>query len=197
MLDRDLLSRWMSVCEERSGGAAPGLEPGVDGDVLGSWAHDAGLRLPIELREWWRTTGGQSAAARFAGTATPTRSLLTPSDALKWKQRLTQTAQDTCGDWGLAAEDLWAPTWVPILGNRPFVVVDVSASGEAPVRVVDWASMQPQDWQRVRLQSMGALVQQWIDLIDSGLWWWDRDAGRWQVRWDEVPDHLKATGLAE
>lgn len=104
-------------------------------------------------------------------------------------------AQDAAADapegTPLADPDYWwRESWVPLASVTGYIVGDCNL-GEpdvAPIRRIKWEP-DLDVTSRPRTDSLGQLVEWWIEALELGLWAYNRDAQRWSCApWDEALD---------
>lgn len=176
------------------------LKPGLDDELIERLAEAAGLKLPAQVQAWWRWSDGEREDGQgrrslsFGGILSPV-SLAWALDNRRW---WLEHSRELATPWGIPADRLWSPTWLPLLrGVSDTHVVDLESNdAEAtPVRWIATHTMTPDDYWIIRVQSIGDMVQLWIEAMDAGLWQFDGDALRWIRNVEDVPSALLQTGL--
>jgi hypothetical protein len=96
---------------------------------------------------------------------------------------MRRVAESTAPSWpDKTQDDLWDPSWFPLIGGGQPVAVDCSIPDGAPtpVRYVDWERVE--DYWMPHTQSLGEMIGWWMDALDSGIWYWDRSRLTWEER---------------
>jgi hypothetical protein len=136
-----------------------------------------GIRLPREARLWWgwHDGAGPQDAYEHAAELGPGKQFLSLSQAVQQCQEnraiMLELYQD---DYGPD----WQPGWLPMTGGEYPLVLDCSVGDEEPVPVY-WFSFEAGDYDKPDALSIGDVVSTWLELIDRGVWVYERDDNRW------------------
>jgi cell wall assembly regulator SMI1 len=195
LLSEELLLLFERRLREAGSPVARVLQPGLSDAELDVLAATLPVRLPEELRTWYRWHNGlDPSAADWTFALGNGRFLTSLQDSLLSYQTCLITWE--CEE--LADEFTYRPSWWPIaeFDNVDYVVADTAGEpgGPCPVHAIGLRVDKSPDWNPVRAPSLGAMVRLWIQAIDDGWWRWDDD-GRRIDTYQELPEHLIDTEL--
>ena len=153
------------------------------------------LELSSEARLWW----GWHDAIR--GDADPRDGVLAPGSYMLSLEQAVAAYED---NRALAAErddqgdpDVWwHPDWIPLLepDNGVTIACDCSvAPGDPSPLWVVWWKLPDYDGPRRKTDSVGQMVDWWLEALNAGVWSYDPENRRWQRDWEAVP--ADRTGL--
>jgi cell wall assembly regulator SMI1 len=181
MLTEQLLDRLSATWRAHGAPIEDALAPGR---AIGSFTSDDGslhVDLPEELRTWWAWHDGAPKEQR------PIRSWmmgphLTPMSST-WSREWWQTMMAEAASMATRTETdpdfWWQKTWVPLFNpGTGYHVADcgLGPAGVTPIRWVDWHH---EERLPPATDSLGQLVEWWIEAIELGIWMWDQDSGMW------------------
>ena len=176
------------------------LNPGLSDAEIDAATAPLGLRLPEEVRMWWRWHDGSSAAVgQGAAIGAADRWYPPLSEAIRHYTMMRDVAA-TLGAENVpaaATREVWWPrdlfpiTWT---GAGTVTACDCSVRHDAPspIHTVDFHDGPAGP---PRAPSLGTLVLWWIMAIDTGAWFYDADERRWEYDW-ELVEHARQIGNA-
>ena len=192
-LDDELLDRLEDRWRRVGAPVAGHLRGGLPADELERLLARLPGRVPDEVRLWWAWQDGTAPAQGPGVMVTPELSLLSVTDALLRRTMLLNVAQQAGEATGLPASTFFPDDWLPIMrGENTHVVAQVSDEPPA-LAALRFQEPASQDNHRIRVTSIGQMVQTWIDMIDSGLWTYTD--GFWHHDPQEIPDAIWSTRL--
>jgi SMI1/KNR4 family protein SUKH-1 len=165
------------------------LRPGLTVEQVDEATEPLGLQLPAEAKVWWGWHDGADSVTNLS--IGPGPFFRTLEEAVSIYQESLSLAQEAPRpewiDWA------W-PRWVfPFAGSTEWcLVVDCRNPGQpaAPVgrrHISDASPFEP------GAPSMLSLVENWIELYESGLYHWNGQ--HWEEDYMAIPLELRGTGL--
>jgi cell wall assembly regulator SMI1 len=168
-----------------------GLNPGLTDEEIDAMTEPIGIRLPVDVRTWWRWHDGISAPAGLPGQpvfGAAGRWYPSLSAAIREYSRMRDLAARAVDDEipGRTTQEAWWPQQLfPITATSAGTVTacdcSVRAHAPSPVHTVDFHDGPAGP---PRAASLGTVVSWWIMAIDTGAWWYDRDEQRWDYDWE-------------
>jgi hypothetical protein len=155
--------------------------PGATDDEIEVSLSGIGLTAPDELRVWWRWRNGVITEGRRL-LPQPWGQALSVTDAIARYESCRAVARAAAQPkLNLFADDLWHPSWLPILGTAQAVAVecDVGDGDPSPVLFVDHEDLET--YNKPRAGSLGEVVAWWISALQTGAWHREEAAGWWLV----------------
>ena len=190
----ELEARW------RAQGApiAEDLRPGVEPRAIEAATSAVGVELPTEARVWWGWHDGTRRSLTSHAIGGDLLYLTLEAAVSRYEQEQAGAAAAVEDD-GVDAQETWQPTWFPVASRGDGAVMacdcDVAEGDPTPIRRVHWEKFGEQSVVPVA-PSLGTVVSWWIDAIDSGAWFFDRERGFWEEDHERLGDPaLARTGL--
>jgi hypothetical protein len=192
LLDDAILTELERRWRDQGAFVAHALRPGLIDAEMDRLTSSVGLRLPGEARRWWGWHDG--AEPQYPGVVTelgPQRAFLSLAEAVTECQRIRAVLRKATGG---DSDPRWSETWLPINDYESPLVIDcgVRFSEPVPVRAVVF---QEPDGGPVGTRSMGELVRVWIEAMDSGAWWYNRDRDCWEFELTKVKPNVAGRNL--
>ena len=188
MLTEQLLDRLAATWRAHGVPIEDALAPGR---TVESFTSDDGtlhVDLPEELRTWWEWHDGAPKEQRpiSAWMLGPHLTPMSSTWSRDWWQTMMSEAATMATRTETDADFWWQETWVPLASNGAggYIVADcrLGSAGATPIRLVDWHH---EERFPPASGSLGQLVEWWIEVIELGIWSWDKDRGMWvRTRWD-------------
>ena len=169
------------------------LNPGLPAADSERSLHEAGLSAPTDILTWfsWHdgarediVDGVDARRAFFRPVLTLKEALFARQDSLEWAESEIAVGfpgEDVANDWG----PLWADNWLPLLDSRPGMVFAELCEDTATVRVASAEPGSPASDQ-VWLESLGAVVETWIRVVEDYCEW-DPVGGMWRYDYGSLP----------
>lgn len=190
MLTVQLLDRLSATWRAHGAPIEDALAPGRTVESFRSDDGTLQVDLPEELRTWWAwhdgSIEGRSTRSSLMG---PHLQPMSSTSSRQWWQTMMAEAamMATRGPEGteLAERDYWwQEAWVPLLDPGVGTLVAdcrLGRAGLTPIRHVDWHD---EERRPPCTDSLGQLVEWWIEAIEHGIWTYDPDRGVWvRARW--------------
>jgi cell wall assembly regulator SMI1 len=195
MLTEQLLDRLSATWRAHGAPIEDGL---AAGRTVESFTSDDGtlhVDLPDELQMWWAwhdgriQQEGRDIRASYMG---PLLRPYTSTRAREWWQRMMVEATDAAADGpeGTPLADprhWWREAWVPLFNDGTGDLVadcEIGPAGVTPIRRIEWG-LDDDPPPPPATDSLGQLVEWWIEAIELAIWAWDNDRGMWvRALWD-------------
>lgn len=194
MLTEQLLDRLSATWRAHGVPIEDALAPGR---AVESFTSDDGslhVDLPEELRTWWAWHDGGIEGRRPLRSMGPYVEPYSSMDSREWWQTMLAEAASMAANMAadlpeneMADPDFWwQEGWVPLFNpGTGYHVADcrLGPAGLTPIRRVDWHH---EERLPPATDSLGQLVEWWIEAIELGIWTWDKDSGTWvRALWDD------------
>lgn len=190
---RELLGQLEQHLRDQRAPVSEVLRPGLSDAGMERFADRLGVRLPDEVREWYRWHDGAekvpSSRPPYSGSGIGGYRPLPLLEAIAASEAARQSAERVAIA-EVPADMIWARSWLPIMeaDNRTVVVDCAVACGEpTPVRQIDPFDVPPPP---VRSPSLTGAVDAWVWLLDNALLRYDADLGRWDLGGNAVPEDV-------
>lgn len=196
MLDQQLLDRLTATWRSHGAPIEDALAPGRTVEAFTSDDGDLHVDLPEELRTWW---GWHDGGIEEDGR--PVRPymmgpVLTPLSSTRsrksWQRMLVEAAEAATdepeGTEAASRDYWWQEAWVPLFSDGAGDIVadcKLDSAGATPIRRIEWGYDDGPS--PPATDSLGQLIEWWIEAIDNGLWTFDRDRGVWLPSHDNDP----------
>jgi cell wall assembly regulator SMI1 len=182
MLTEQLLDRLSATWHAHGVPIEDALAPGR---AVESFTSDDGsfhVDLPEELRTWWAWHDGAS-----WGAIGPHLTTYSSTKSHEWWQTMMAEAATMATRTETDPDFWWQETWVPLssngAGGEHVADCRLGPAGVTPIRLVDWHH---EERLPPATDSLGQLVEWWIEAIELGIWTWDTDRGMWvRALWDD------------
>lgn len=182
MLTEQLLDRLSATWRTHGAPIEDALAPGRTVESFTSDDGNLHVDLPEELRTWWAWHDGAS-----PGALGPHLTAYSSTKSREWWQTMMAEAASMAANANMPdGTELadpghwWQETWVPLAGNaaggEQVADCGLGPSGVTPIRLVDWHH---EDRLPPATNSLGQLVEWWIEAIELGIWTFDKDRGMW------------------
>jgi cell wall assembly regulator SMI1 len=195
MLEDKQLRRFETLLHKHDVPIEKWTRPGLTEAQIETAIKPLGLRLPQEVRIWWRWRNGTIYGGRRKLPG-PWHEAMSIEDAIEHYQQCRQVAINTAGDWPHNDPDLiWSPSWLPIIKTTQPVAVDCSVPEDTPTPVlhIDWSDLEHS--RRPRACSIGEMVSWWIAALENDAWYWDEQDKWWRTRRERLAPELRTNPL--
>jgi len=196
MLDAQLLERLQDAWHEQGAPFEEALAPGRLVERLESEDGSLRVELPTELRTWWAWRDG--GVAGIDVRKTHMGPLLQPLSSVRackmWQESIREARRvaERMPAGPLVDPDVWwQEAWVPLFSDGSgYLIADCALDPPnlAPIRRIEWG-LEPDSYVP-RTRSLGQFVEWWLEAIESGLWYFDRDDGQWAT--SRTPSNVAA-----
>lgn len=190
----EFMSRLKDHCAAVGAPIADLLRPGVSAEDLNKAEAQLGFQLPIEVRDWFMFHNGVANIGLFSPATFPNRAspfglgsaLDRRHELLSVKYPIPELIPD---------DQIFQPTWLPIdICNNIHTVLDCGNARNnpqlpAPVHMIIPGS--EYSAAEARLPSLTAMLEIWLQLCESGAWYYDVEDGIWDERYDLIPEALQ------
>ncbi len=186
MLTAQLLDR-LSVTWRSHG--VPIEDALAPGRTVESFTSDDGtlhVNLPDELQMWWAWHDGGIEGRRPISSWMMGPVLIPMSSTMSresWQTTMglaTEAAADAPEGTPLADRGYWwRETWVPLFNDGAGHLAadcEVGPAGVTPIRRIEWGLYDGPP--PPAADSLGQMVEWWIEMIELGIWTWDKDEAR-------------------
>jgi cell wall assembly regulator SMI1 len=181
MLSEQLLDRLSATWRAHGAPIEDALAPGR---AVESFTSDDGAfhaDIPDEVRTWWAWHDGDvEGLSVFASQMGPNLQPMSSTWSREWWQTMMSEAATMATSTETDPSFWWQETWVPLLSNSAggYLVADcgLGPADVTPVRLVDWHH---EERLPPATDSLGQLVEWWIEAIELGIWTWDQDRSMW------------------
>jgi hypothetical protein len=169
---------------------AAAFAPGLNDSEIDAGTAALPLELSAEGRVWWGWHNGTLPDRDPRdGMLNPGCYLLSLEQAVAAYDQNRALAEERTRDEG-NPDVWWNPRWIPLL--EPDVGATVAcdcsiAPGEPSPLYVVWWKLPDYDKPPRRADSVGQMVEWWLEALDTGIWRYDRATRRWQRDWQAVP----------
>jgi hypothetical protein len=164
LLDTTLLDRLEAAWRAQGAEIMSVLAPGLGDRAMRRALEPLGIDLPEEARRWWGWHNGVTVQTPHGWEIGPEVGFYSLEQAIR--QYFEERASVNEGEW----PDHWLP--LTRFSHGP-LVIDCGDPQTAVVYRVDW---EIDDFRAA--DSMGAMVELWLDMFDTGAWSWN-PAGYW------------------
>lgn len=188
LLDR-LSATWLSHGVPIEDALAPGRA------VESFTSDDARLHvdLPDELRMWWAWHDGGIEGRRPVSSWMMGPLLIPMSSTMsrEWWQTTMREATAAAAEAPEGSpladpEYWWRESWVPLFNDGAGHVAadcEPGPAGVTPIRRIEWGVDDGPP--PPAADSLGQMVEWWIEIIELGIWTWDKARDRWRkAPWD-------------
>jgi cell wall assembly regulator SMI1 len=203
MLTEQLLDRLSATWRAHGAPIEDALAPGRTVESFTSDDGSLHVDLPEELRMWWAWHDGDiEGVSAFASQMGPLRQPMSSTWSRDHWQRMLAMAPEMAAD-GSAGTPLadpsywWREAWVPLFSDGSgYLVADCEVGPPivTPIRRVEWG-MDLDGVPAPRTDSLGQLIEMWIEAIELGFWTFDRDRCRWLATYDDPAIATRYAGL--
>lgn len=187
----DLLTALEEEWRRQGAPIADLLAPGLTDQDIDALVDPVGLRLPQELRVWWRWHDGLA----HVPDAWPEGSI-GPGDwhPMSLREAVDRYREELPDRPDPAGDLYWRATWFPFaIMSNDVLFVDTAATspdGEAaPVRYRAWFGWF--NYEVDQAPSLTATVQKWLRALREGYFWWEPREHVWLDRIGELPADLQ------
>lgn len=183
ILTGDLLAELEAALGQQDPELVARLAPGLDDQDIDELMRPRGLTLPEEARVWWRWHDGLTWSTVDGRIFGPGFQLLPLEAAVReYTSRLEQAEE-------LAKEipniTFWERPWFPLVGaGTGLFIFDCSGDPAAPAPISFYHVEEAGEDGRPPARSVGEMVAWWIDALERGVWYYDRELGGWGYRRD-------------
>ena len=149
------------------------LAPGLAEDVVRSTLSNVTQHLSDEIVDWFAWHNGRFEPRNLVLAAPSGCALLSITEALAERAQSRSVAVEAAAtepELGMAPEEYWPDSWLPIAenGSGGLLVVDVVRDGsKAPARFHDWEGDSVEG-----ASSLVVAAQLWLAVLDTGLYTW-------------------------
>jgi len=193
MLSEQLLDRLSATWRAHGVPIEDALAPGR---AVESFTSDDGrlhVDLPAELRMWWAWHDGGIEGRRPVSSwmMGPVLIPMSSTKSREWWQTMMREATAAAAEApeGSPLADLeywWRETWVPLFNpGAGYLAADceLGPARGTPIRRIEWGVDDGPPAPAV--DSLGQMVEWWIEMIELGIWTWDKDRSSWRkAPWD-------------
>jgi hypothetical protein len=168
--------------------------PGISEDEIAETLAEIGIAPPVEAKVWWgwrngvHWEGSESLPGPFRDAASVTRSV-------KRFRSARHNAELVAAPDDLSADDLWHPSWLPIIDSRHAVAIDCAVAFGEPSPVLLVMHEDRATFDKPRAGSLGEAVALWTAALDAGAYVWSEKAKRWFHEYDGVGPPLSDSPL--
>jgi cell wall assembly regulator SMI1 len=173
----------------------PIMRPGLDSARVRGRLRGVGLDVEpdSDILDWfgWHDGAGDSETSAKSTQLVPGGEFLDLEYLIGEYQQACDVARyviETGPPTSLTPEDLWRPSWFPVLmlSGKGLLAVELDTVHTGAVRIVWWES-EPKERARIAWPNLGEFVEDVISRFESGEYWVD-EAGNVQGEWIGPPD---------
>ena len=185
----ELAARWRAI----DAPIARSLEPGVSEEAIDELGQSVGLWVPAEARTLWGWRNGAKLKFIAESGGHSFGSLQHALERIAVMRRIAHEVADSWSgraDTETIARDVWNWDWLPLCsdGTGGMLVIDAGmGTRSSPTSSVAYRAKDDGSLARPVTDSIGSLVQRWIEVIDIGAVHPDPDTGEPMVDVDLLP----------
>ncbi len=181
MLTEQLLDRLSATWRAHGVPIEDALAPGR---AIESFTSDDGnlhIDIPDELQTWWAWHDGGIEEGRsiFSWQIGPHLQPMSSTWSRDWWQTMMSEAATMATRTETDPDFWWQEAWVPLFDPGAGTLVGDCRLGSAEVTPIRWVDWHHEERLPPATDSLGQLVQWWIEAIELGIWTWDQDSGMW------------------
>lgn len=200
MLSAELLQDLEDHWRRQQAPLAERLQPGLTDAEIDELTAPLGIVLATEVRIWWGWHNGASPSdsLRVDREFGPGFVFLPLGEAIALYRQMRQIFRDIWeADDPQMVNYWWRPTWFPITERRGAVRCDCAVPPGAPTPIY-WAYSHDHDAEGLtnpKVASFGTMVTWWLEALETGAWYYNASANRWEHQPELLPPERERSGL--